>query len=349
MATGAAAVRATAKGLAASIPSVPGLEVLLVGNDMAIVAAKSGQLPNVMALAQSGSVTTLSDAAQAFVAAEDVGQMVIVSGATNAANNGRFIVTARPTATTITYTNAVGVTESPFSGSYQLPGRGASIVDRKSALSFTQPTMAQRFPRIVGNVAQGGLSSDPAKICFGRLSAAVLNWQCVNALFGNYNGNIQCVNACWFGRVTGAPGGTGTGSSTDMFAVVDTTAAANASFRFRVNGPAGALTNNYLRTAASASTTWNTALGYNGNRGLLSMVYDFGLNEMATWAGTTSLGSVSQPTPRSPTGLAMMVIGSIAAAVPMVYGGVVLGRSATPWGAAELTLIQNYFNAEYPP
>ena len=58
---------------------------------------------------QVGITTTLTDAGATFVAS-DVGKTVHISGASSAVNNGNFVITAQ-TATTISWSNALGVAE----------------------------------------------------------------------------------------------------------------------------------------------------------------------------------------------------------------------------------------------
>ncbi len=61
-------------------------------------------------LAFAGGVMTLTDAAGLFVAA-DVGRTITIAGATTAANNGAFVITAFVSATQVRYANAAGVTQ----------------------------------------------------------------------------------------------------------------------------------------------------------------------------------------------------------------------------------------------
>ena len=74
--------------------------------------------------AVAGANVTLTDAAGAFIT-NNVGQSITIANATSPANNGVFLVTAR-TATTITFTNALGVAEA-FAGTYSLPGLVAFV------------------------------------------------------------------------------------------------------------------------------------------------------------------------------------------------------------------------------
>lgn len=62
-------------------------------------------------LTESGGVVTLVDAAGAFVA-EDVGSNITISGATNPGNNGTFVIASYVDATSVTFANASGVTET---------------------------------------------------------------------------------------------------------------------------------------------------------------------------------------------------------------------------------------------
>jgi hypothetical protein len=304
-------------------------------------------MPNVMTLSHTGSSTTLTDASAAFVGVDEIGALITVSGATNPVNNGTFLITGRTNATTLVYTNPVGVAQGTFTGSYVVRGRVSQIVDRISGLVFAQPTMGNRFPRIYGT----GMSSDLSKIAFGRTTTATLNLQCVDALFANYSTNSFDVMMAWFGRFNGAPGGTGAGSSTDLLSVLDTfVSPQNAALRFRVNGAAGALTNSYLRTQAAATTTWTTLWGYDGNRALITAIYRATLNEVETWENATRRGSQSQALPfRTPANQAIGVCGAIGASVPAIYGGVAMGRLVAPWTQADQNMLLAYFNAEYPP
>jgi len=77
--------------------------------------------------AQSGSNTTLTDAAGQFGTGW-VGKSVTISGATTPANNGTFTITA-VTATTMTWVNASGVTEA-FTGAWRVPGFNRNYLSR---------------------------------------------------------------------------------------------------------------------------------------------------------------------------------------------------------------------------
>lgn len=74
-------------------------------------------------------VITLTDAAGGFTSAL-VGRTLTISGATTAANNGRFTITAVPSATTLQYRHPGGVAEA-YSGTYAIAsvgGRGGCSV-----------------------------------------------------------------------------------------------------------------------------------------------------------------------------------------------------------------------------
>jgi hypothetical protein len=67
--------------------------------------------------APSGGIQTLTDAAASFDATV-TGRQITIRNATNAANNGTFLVVGRPSATTIEYSNPSGVIEGVFPGTY---------------------------------------------------------------------------------------------------------------------------------------------------------------------------------------------------------------------------------------
>lgn len=62
-------------------------------------------------LTNNAGVTTLVDADGAFESS-DVGKRIVVSGATNPENNGTFTIASYVDATTVTYSNASGITET---------------------------------------------------------------------------------------------------------------------------------------------------------------------------------------------------------------------------------------------
>lgn len=76
---------------------------------------------------KTGNDVTLTDAGGAFVAA-DIGRMITIAGATTAANNGTFAITAQPTATSVTFVNAAGVAEA-YPGAYSVAGGGPGLAD----------------------------------------------------------------------------------------------------------------------------------------------------------------------------------------------------------------------------
>lgn len=69
--------------------------------------------------AVAGTVVTLTDAAGLFTT-DLVDKLIIISGATTAANDGTFRITAVPSATTLTYINAGGAVEA-FPGTWVIP------------------------------------------------------------------------------------------------------------------------------------------------------------------------------------------------------------------------------------
>jgi len=62
-------------------------------------------------LTASGSTTTLLDSGGSFLST-DVGKKIEITGATNPSNNGTFVILTVPGPTQVTYTNALGITET---------------------------------------------------------------------------------------------------------------------------------------------------------------------------------------------------------------------------------------------
>lgn len=101
-------------------------------NEIEILPESSANLVSALGLANTGSAAvgdtiaapapgsstaTLTIAGATFTAA-DVGRFVTIAGATSAANNGRFLVTAVPGATQVEFTNADAVSEAFETGTY---------------------------------------------------------------------------------------------------------------------------------------------------------------------------------------------------------------------------------------
>lgn len=97
---------------------IAGLPLYAAAGDLTIKGGANYYTPpnpdsgeNVAIADEGGSVASLTDSA-AYFSANLVGQYVIVSGATNAGNNGTFQITTVTSQTEIRYTNASVVTES---------------------------------------------------------------------------------------------------------------------------------------------------------------------------------------------------------------------------------------------
>jgi hypothetical protein len=90
-------------------------------------------------------IVTLTDAAAAF-SQSLIGTTVEVSSATSSGNNGTFVIASVPSATTLTYANAAGVTEA-FPGTYtmrcQVIGREIRIQAVFSGLGGSAATRAE--------------------------------------------------------------------------------------------------------------------------------------------------------------------------------------------------------------
>ena len=84
--------------------------------------------------APSSGVQTLSDAEAAFPASMS-GMYITIEGATNPENNGTFPITARLSATQVSYTNPAGVVEASYTGFYgaERPTRGFAGVYSSNA------------------------------------------------------------------------------------------------------------------------------------------------------------------------------------------------------------------------
>ena len=106
----------------------------------------------------AGTTITLTDAGAAFTAA-DVGQSITVAGSTTAGNNGTFLVTAVPSATSVQYTNAAGVAET-FPGTWVF----ASAAYTRRYRVLTKPIgfgIAPGNAQIEAIAHSGGAPDDP--------------------------------------------------------------------------------------------------------------------------------------------------------------------------------------------
>lgn len=68
----------------------------------------------------SGSTVTLTDNDGTPFTSAMIGHPVTIADASNAGNNGTFTITTVPTANTLTFENASGVTENPWSGNWSI-------------------------------------------------------------------------------------------------------------------------------------------------------------------------------------------------------------------------------------
>lgn len=87
--------------------------------DLPASGAGNGGSDNITAPVANEQTMTVDDGA--FTTAM-IGRDIVVAGASNSTNNGVFPVTAVPGATQVTYTNAAGVVESNFAGTYSIDG-----------------------------------------------------------------------------------------------------------------------------------------------------------------------------------------------------------------------------------
>lgn len=84
------------------------LEVTLVSDTVSWVLGPCGTGDS---LAITGSTVTITDAAGKFQSA-DVGKYIWIQGASSSGNNGKFLITAYTSATSIDFTNASGANET---------------------------------------------------------------------------------------------------------------------------------------------------------------------------------------------------------------------------------------------
>lgn len=68
--------------------------------------------------AYAAGIVTLTDAGASWTSA-DIGRFITIAGATSGGNDGEFLIETVPTGTTLTYTNASGVTEA-YSGTWEI-------------------------------------------------------------------------------------------------------------------------------------------------------------------------------------------------------------------------------------
>lgn len=94
--------------------------VPVAGNGVGFTTALSSvpTTATVASISQSGSTSTLTTDSSTF-SPSDTGRTIRVTGATNAANNGNWVITY-VSATVVTYTNANGVTEASSPSSIEL-------------------------------------------------------------------------------------------------------------------------------------------------------------------------------------------------------------------------------------
>ena len=76
------------------------------------------------------NVVTLTDAGATFTAGM-VGKTVTIAGATNAANNGTFVITAAPTGQTLKFVNSSGIVEASFTGTWSIVGENRYVASDK--------------------------------------------------------------------------------------------------------------------------------------------------------------------------------------------------------------------------
>lgn len=110
--------------------------------------------------APSGSTQTLTDAAATFTSSY-VGRRLTLAGATGPTNNGVFIITAAPSGTTLEFTNANGVVEASFTGTWAISGDPGHATN---AVVDTYSDFEAQHVRLTGTLRLAERGADPAPV-----------------------------------------------------------------------------------------------------------------------------------------------------------------------------------------
>lgn len=106
--------------------------------DLTVTATKTGTGDS---LTKSTSQALLTDAA-AGLSAEVLGQLVTVTGAGNANNNGTYPINVYTSPTQMQWLNAACVTEGSFPGTWRTQGKATQWIDQEHGRIFANPSTA---------------------------------------------------------------------------------------------------------------------------------------------------------------------------------------------------------------
>lgn len=308
-------------------PDVPSLFAYLISDlSETVVSGHSGSGDSIAA--PSGNTQVLTDAAGLFVVS-DARQRVNIAGASDPADNGDFWVTATA-ATQLVYWNPTGVGDSPYNGTWTLPGKYSQLIDLENARAFVQATDASR----------------PAATLFGAfscagkgLTATAVGLSYADAAVAAFDGvDVSCSMRVYMSLFIG-------GTNTILSEISN--GAGNA-LRFSV---ATSLPNTVLRltwvdsggtttlssaVAGLALNTWFT-LGWKLNRTARTLTsYVNGVN-----IGTSAAGTSRNPTGLARADLFTTLTGNSSSA--MIASGAAWAPAA--WSDADFLAVHNSFLA----
>ncbi len=296
---------------------------LNIAANLTLVNVNVAQTAN--SLTKSGTNCFLTKSGAAFVNNDFSGQEITITGASNSANNGTFIITAI-TGTTLLWANASAVSESPFTGTWSTAGKCSQLTSSDSNhFAFAQAT---QLNRLVGCV-----SGFPGHTVLRKTAVQFMSIASVSAMAGQLNGDTTCTLGM-YAKINSV----GAGASFMRF---DDTTANN-----RIEWSEGTLvtSGSVLARSAGGTTTTNTvAYTYDTTAAhLYTVVYTAG-GTHEEFVDGVSQGTQSG-TVRSPASMSQVFLSNNSAAGNWSVGGWFAKAGAI--STANQVRLKNYYAAQ---